>query len=119
MLLNLSNHPSEKWSDQQRDIALKAFGNIEDIAFPNVDPETGLEGVQQLAKSFFEVIQKKAEKEKVTVHLMGEMTFTYTLVKMLELAGITCVASTTKRIATEKEGKKVTIFEFKGFRPYF
>jgi hypothetical protein len=49
MLLNLSNHPSDKWSDKQREAALaiskklvKKAGEgkigIIDIPFPNIPP---------------------------------------------------------------------------------
>jgi hypothetical protein len=38
------------------------------------------------------------------VHLMGEMTFTFALVRKLQAAGIRCVASTTARDVVEEGG---------------
>jgi hypothetical protein len=52
------------------------------------------------------------------VHLMGEMTFTFRLVTMLQAAGIPCIASTTHRTVEERDGKKIVQFEFVQFRPY-
>lgn len=50
---------------------------------------------------------------------MGEMTFTYALVKRLKEAGIRCVASTTKRICTENaDGSRTSQFNFVRFRDY-
>lgn len=38
MLLNLSNHPSSLWCDEQKKAAETLFGEIVDLPFPQVDP---------------------------------------------------------------------------------
>lgn len=38
MLLNLSNHPSSLWCDEQIKAAETLFGEIVDLPFPQVDP---------------------------------------------------------------------------------
>ena len=55
----------------------------------------------------------------VAVHLMGELTFSFALVGLLQALGITCVASTARRQVIEKSpGRKEAIFEFVQFRAY-
>jgi hypothetical protein len=49
---------------------------------------------------------------------MGEMTFTFTLVKKLKQAGIPCLASTMERLVKEEDGKKIVEFKFVQFREY-
>lgn len=115
MLLNLSNHPSTKWTLQQLTKAEETYKTVTDVPFPNVPPEATKKEVRQLAKQLFKQIK---QQQPLAVHLMGEMTFTYALVKMLKKAGITCIASTTNRIVEEKDGKKIVQFQFVQFRRY-
>ena len=53
-----------------------------------------------------------------TVHLMGEMNFTFALITKLKARGIKCVASTTQRETVEEGGVKVSKFNFVRFREY-
>jgi hypothetical protein len=115
MLLNISNHPSSRWTDQQKKTAEKQFDTIQDLAFPNIAPEATATEVQQLADEFMEEI---SQQSPTAVHLMGEMTFTFALVTKLKKAGIPCIASTTNRIVEEKDGKKIVQFQFVQFREY-
>ncbi len=116
MLLNLSNHPSSKWSDQQLKTAANDYGGVEDLPFPNIPPHYSREDVQRVVQQYFEKVRALNPK---AVHLMGEMTFTFALVQKLKAAGWPCVASTTERkILEEKEGKKTLQFTFVQFRSY-
>ena len=117
LFLNLSNHPSGLWGDKQIAEAQK-YGTIEDIPFPTISPEACYEEMEEMTNNIVKNILKKAEKAVVTVHVMGEMTFTYALVNKLKAEGITCVASTTERIAEEKDGVKTSEFKFVRFREY-
>jgi len=49
---------------------------------------------------------------------MGELTFTFNVVKNLAVRKIKCVASTTERNVKEIDGKKITEFKFVRFREY-
>ncbi len=119
MLLNLSNHPSPNWPEAQRRAALDQYGEIRDLAFPQIPPEADTDGVRRIAEDFEVHIRKlAADHPRLTVHLMGELTFTYLLVTRLQTAGIPCVASTTHRIVEEKDGRKVVQFQFVQFRAY-
>lgn len=119
MLINLSNHPSDRWGDEQRQQAIEQYGGIEDVAFPQISPQATHKEVKRLAESYAVRIQnRKNETTKIAVHLMGEMTFTYILVNQLLAAGIPCLASTTHRTVEEKDGKKIVQFQFVQFREY-
>lgn len=119
MLINLSNHPSSKWPANQ--LAQAAIhGEIVDIPFPQVSPEGDFAYIQQLAEEYLSQILELTKDKTTTVHLMGEMNFTYCLVDLLREHGIPCVASTTQRNVVESaDGQKVSVFQFVQFRPYF
>lgn len=115
MLLNLSNHPSSAWLDNQKQTALDQYEEIIDWAFPQINPNWSADEIDQLAEEYEEKIKTI---NPVAVHIMGEMTFCYNLINRLKQNGIACIASTTNRKTTEKNGVKNSIFEFVRFRKY-
>lgn len=115
MFINLSNHPSKNWSAEQL-AAANSFGEIKDLAFPNVSPAADESDIEELAS---ETIKSLPPNQNLTVHVMGEMTLTYAIVSILKTRGIRCVASTTERIVTDNhDGTKTTTFKFFKFREY-
>jgi len=124
MLINLSNHPSEKWDKKQSTLALERYGTVLDIPFPPVDPEAGEEDIFKLAEEYFgrvtAVFDECANEPKPNaVHIQGEFTFVFALVTMLLRSGIKCIASTTRRtVEQENNGRKTSVFEFVKFREY-
>lgn len=123
MLLNLSNHPYEKWTDKQRRKALIKYTDIYDMSFPAVNPDEDENDIYELAVSYKDKCIKIFEEESFgsenAVHIMGEFTFTYALVTLLLKEGIKCVASTTKRTVKElDDNKREVTFEFVRFREY-
>lgn len=118
MLINLTNHPSVRWSDKQK-AAAEEYGEVVDMSFPQVEASADEQFVKSLAKEYLEKIKKIVDDNPVVVHVMGEMTFTYSLVSLLKSEGIVCVASTSERIVNEFEnGKKEVVFQFNRFRRY-
>lgn len=119
--INVSNHPSAKWSSSQYDAAVK-YGEIVDYPFPSINPEWDDVQVSSLANDYVNRIisEKNALKDKNLVfHIMGEMNFTYALVSKLSNLGYVCLASTTQRIVKEKgDNAKEVVFEFVRFRKY-
>lgn len=115
MLLNLSNHPSPTWPEAQMQAAMEQYGSVQDMPFPNISPDATADEVRRLAEQY-EV--KVRQADPAAVHLMGEMTFTFALVQRLQAIGIPCLASTTERIAEEREGQKIVTFRFVQFRNY-
>lgn len=126
IFINLTNHPSSKWSDEQVNAAKKLFCygdsdvEIVDIPFPQIDPNIGSNQIHELVNEYVSKIADYTLKYvNCIVHVMGEMTFTYNIVKELMNNGIVCVASTTDRIVEEDEnGVKKSIFKFNQFRKY-
>lgn len=119
MLLNFSNHPSKLWSMEQIDAGREEYGEIQDLPFPSVSPKANVSEIQSLAKEYVLKILAMAEGTKMVVHIMGEMTFTYSVVSQLKKNGIVCIASTTERnTEMAPNGKKISDFHFVQFREY-
>lgn len=117
IFINLSNHPSSGWGEEQLSAAI-AYGEIVDKAFPIVAPHATADDVKHLAEECVEHILEYGSPTNLTVHIMGEMTLCYAIISRLLARGIRCVASTTERIVTEVDGKKVSEFHFVQFREY-
>ncbi|MCK5535890.1 MAG: CRISPR-associated protein [Bacteroidales bacterium] len=126
MLINLSNHPSDNWGLKQTNASFE-FNHVEDIPFPAIDPASSNEEIAEMAEDYFYlclkmfeeyVLNVKQDEYNFAVHIQGEFTFVYALVNLLKKEGIRCVASTTKRIVEEKDGKKTVLFDFVQFREY-
>ena len=118
LFLNLSNHPSKEWSSSQITEA-KRYGKIEDIPFPDVSPTLTSEDINFLSEEIVNKIISKAPHYSAVVHIMGEMTLTYTVVSQLKALGYKCLASTTERdVSMDSEGNKTVHFEFRQFREY-
>lgn len=118
MFINLSNHPSTKWSEAQIEAA-KQYGDIVDLPFPQVDPKGDEDYIAGLADEYCHKVLDLADSHPVTVHLMGEMTLTFALVIRMKAKGLVCLASTTERIVTEEApGVKTNVFRFARFRKY-
>ena len=117
--INLTNHPSSLWCDKQQEAA-RTYGEIMDMPFPMIDETDDETYISALADEYLQKILELAKDNNVTVHLMGELTFTFALLKRLQEYGIPCVASTSKRIVKEEEvGRKgEVIFQFERFRRY-
>lgn len=120
IFINLSNHPSSRWSEEQMSAA-REYGDIIDMPFPKVDDFCGEDDILKLVDKYCKdiLLETHGRTQNIVVHIMGEMTFTYAMVKELTLMGITCVASTTERITEElPDGSKNVKFEFCRFRRY-
>lgn len=121
MLINLSNHPFRQWSKSQIEEAAKSFGSVYDLLFPAVPPEAETKEIAELAKEVVAdclSLLKQAKDPDNAVHIMGELTLCFTVVAMLQKAGITCVASTSVRNAEIENGIKSSVFSFCRFREY-
>jgi hypothetical protein len=118
MLVNFSNHPSGKWSDEQKKSAISLFGSILDYPFPEIDPEASSSTVQELARQYFLEITQEF-KADIVIHVMGESTFCFHFVTLCKTNGIDAYASTTKRIVSiDNQGVKTSQFCFFKFRKF-
>jgi hypothetical protein len=117
MLINLSNHPSKNWSREQLNAAIDQFGEVVDMAFPNVPPTASSQEVDAMVTELFNQLPYGNIE---AIHVMGEMTLVY---KFVTRSAIPCIASTTERISIEKlneDGSSTKTFTFKfiQFRNY-
>lgn len=121
MLINLSNHPSDNWPQEQKKKAIELYQKIVDIPFPEVDPNGEEKYIENLSSEYLNKILeiKNSTSETVVVHLMGELTFSFALLVKLKANGVRCVASTTQRVVMDEGNGRVTkLFRFVRFREY-
>ncbi len=116
MLINFSNHPSSLWPGNQKQTAIDNFGEVIDIPFPNIDPRASSAALEALAAGYIHVL---TAHENATIHIMGELTFTFILVDKLRALRRSCVASTTERTVKQEGDTKKVKFEFVAFRAYY
>ena len=118
MFINISNHNSTHWGNTQL-AAAKAWGGIVDVDFPSIGTESDASAVSALAEQYSTVIRSRFSPDTDAVHIMGEMTFTYALVRRLRQVGFTCLASTTQRLKQQlPDGSFISEFQFHSFRHY-
>jgi hypothetical protein len=122
MLINLSNHPSAEWDSNQMHNAMQMFNSVVDMKFPAIDPDWEISTVYNLAtiyaKDCLQILEKSPDPQNA-IHVMGELTFCYQFVRLMQQQEVVCLASTTERIAALTADGKVSRFVFKTFRPYF
>lgn len=118
MFINFSNHSLSTWTEKQIKAA-KEYGDLEEIVFPNINPQFTTEQVQVLATDYVAKILTRYSTENLTIHVMGELTFCFSVVQQLKEKGVRCVASTTERVVEETDdNKKISKFTFVQFREY-
>ncbi len=121
MLFNISNHPLSEWSAEQLTEAKRLWGGVEDIPFPQVDPDATTEQVNQLAEQLCELYVQIVERAEAgsAFHIMGELNFTFSIVTLLKQRGCRVYASTSHRQSVVvSEGKMLKSFCFHQFREY-
>lgn len=115
MFLNLTNHPSSRWSDDQRGAAEALAIPLVDRRFPAVPANWDLERVEQLAR------RTVAELPEGITHALvsGEYTLTTALVALLQAGGIRCLAACAERDVVQIDAeRKEQRFRFVRFREY-
>lgn len=115
MLLNISNHPLSQWSAKQLETS-KEYGKVIDMPFPDTPSTATTSDISRMADAIVESIK---QYDNPVVHIMGEMTLTYAIVRRLRAAGVVCLASTTQRIKKQMaDGSFISEFVFQEFRQY-
>lgn len=118
MFVNFSSHSSCEWSSKQRNEARK-FGEIVDIAFPDVAPEAEEQQIEETAAAYAaKIIAMKPD----VVMCQGEYSLTFHVVLRLLSAHIRVVCACTERCAicthNETDTKIESLFSFVKFRNY-
>lgn len=118
MFVNFTNHPSKKWSRKQIG-ASKCYGDIVDIPFPVVSPESTVEEIQQTAEVYAEKILQYSPQ---FVLCQGEFCMAYHVIRILKEKGIRVGAACSERRVTESttetETKKEVCYQFVQYRDY-
>lgn len=116
-LINISNHPHTRWGKDQLESA-SIYSCVVDYPFPNVDPHCLEKDISLFADKIVEDVVSQYGTD-IVVHLMGEFTLSYALIKRFRTKNIECLASCTERNVTENDkGEKVVVFNFVKFRKY-
>lgn len=119
VFINLSNHPSAGWSEEQREAA-REYGEILDMAFPNVPPTWTASRVQLKAE---EICGEILKHHVGAVMCQGEFTLAYAVIQKLKSENIKVIAACSERCVEEhvkEDGSivKTAEFCFCGFREY-
>lgn len=125
MFINISNHPSSRWGEDQLNAARELGGEVIDIQFPNVPSAASGRDVEYMAIDLVNDVHFKIEgSDNTVVMVQGESTLVTTVVAMLQnICGIKVVAACSDRNVEEivlDDGtvKKNVIFKFIQFREY-
>lgn len=119
IFINYSNHPSTLWSPAQREAA-EAYGRIVDMEFRKVSMD---EDTRDIEWEAYDEYCRIMALHPVAVMCQGEFTLTYTLIQLLQQAGVTVLAACSERRVEEsvdEEGNAVkkSLFRFVRFREY-
>jgi hypothetical protein len=119
-MINVSNHPSEKWSEAQLQAAQELDGRtVIDVPFPNVDPTWDTKRICVEAEDLAGFIRNVARGGSRYVMVQGEFSLTYNLVRELRDAYFVPVCATTERVCNENpDGTRTYTFKFVQFREY-
>lgn len=122
MFINISNHPSNRWSKEQIEAA-KQYGEIVDIPFPNVPADASETNIISLADNVMNLVRGvtfgNLSSVRDAIHIMGESGLVFRLVSEIkEIWFFDPIYSTTERTVEEKDGQKISVFRFVKFRRY-
>lgn len=120
VFINFSNHPSDLWSDEQKNNARQLFGGqIMDIPFPRVSASANETELKDLA---LRCVEKLCSYHPAAVMCQGEFGLTYQIVTLLKERGIRTVYSCAERKTVERKTDNGTVktseFCFVRFRDY-
>ena len=126
MLINFTNHPSEKWTDDQKNSATRLYGGVRDLPFPAVPANAGTPEIIAMADGVIDKIlaikEENIDTGTFAVMVQGEFTLTYAVVRRLLDRKIKAVSAVSERNVIEQvengEVRKTIVFRFGGFREY-
>ena len=79
LLINLSNYPSAKWEQKQKD----GFDKIVDIYFPEVTKETSLDEIYKIADKIIDDVKLKVSnlntEDYAWICIQGDICLSYTI----------------------------------------
>lgn len=112
--VNFTNHPSSTWNQEQL-AAARAFGEIQDIPFPNVPPTLTAEEIARLGTDCTEQI---LDRQPAAVLCQGEFSLAHDVICRLKQHGIKVLAACSERNTIMIGNEKRSSFSFVQFREY-
>ena len=114
VFINLTNHPSKYWGEQQKKEAHN-YGAIVDIPFPNVPAEATEDDIRRLCDA---TVKKVMGYSPEAVLCQGEFTLAFQIINTLLEQDVTVVAACSERVVKENGNRKESYFYFKKFRKF-
>lgn len=120
-MLNISNHPSSKWSSAQLEAARSICWGQEvvDLPFPNVPASAESSEVWEMAAELATEANERLPDDcpRKVAMVQGEASLAFDLTRRLIAAGwIVVVACSERQVVEMGDGTKVARFEFVRFR---
>lgn len=117
ILINHSNHPVEKWSEEQK----AGWDKIVDLPFPAIDPHADMEEIEKIALENFKkireiAVREGADKNSIYVMLQGEFSYCYTLFHSIRNLFLIAIPTTERVVEEKPDGSKVSVFKFVRWR---
>lgn len=112
--INLTNHPSDKWDENQRKAA-NEYGTIIDIPFPSVNSTATEAEIEQLCG---DIVEKVMKYNPYVVLCQGEFTLAFQIINTLLDKGVVVVAACSERKAIVNGNRKELYFDFTKFRKF-
>lgn len=119
MFINISNHPSVRWSAEQTAAAMK-FGDIVDVPFPDVPAGVDTAAVSALADEYCaRILDLRAD----AVLVQGEMSLSFAVAGRLQRNGIAVLCACSERVCEtsvldDGSTERRSVFRFVRFRRY-
>lgn len=119
IFINHTNHPSVRWSEQQKDASL-AYGEITDIPFPLISPRASSNEIREMA---LKMADKIIAMKPAAVLCQGEFNYVFCLVDALLAHGIRVMSACSERVVREwkdenGEEHRDAVFRFQQYRDY-
>lgn len=114
MFINFTHHESAMWSSNQIEAA-KQYGEIKDLPYPDVSPNSTTEEVHQLGEKYYKEIMKY---QPTAVLCQGEFTLANYIIRRLQENKIKVVSACSERNTYVIGNEKRSRFEFVQFREY-
>ncbi len=99
LFINLSNHPSKNWNQEQLTEAEK-YGKVIDYQFPVVSPYSTEAEINESADK---IVAEISAMKPSAVMCQGEYTLCFALVLKLKALGIKVIASCSDRVTVEEQ----------------
>lgn len=118
MFINFTNHPKKNWTRRQIE-ASELYGEIIDVPFPDVSPQSTSKEVLQEAENY---VEKIMQYEPKFVLCQGEFCMAYHVIRLLKMRGVRVGAACSERKVTETTTEsgtdKVVSYQFVQYREY-